>query len=121
MTPALGVEVLICRRSVAQVKQLLCISATASRKKALPVESEVTLRVKVKVTQGQKSILYSNFRVFKGELNAHDRMTLKVKVKVIQGQISVSGSNTRKNTLWSKPTLNYVRYFPTPITQSVEE
>ena len=41
------------------------------------------------MTQGQKSILYSNFRVLQGELNALNRMTLKVKVKVIQGQIPV--------------------------------
>ena len=89
MTSALGVGVLICRRSVTQVKYSLGISAIASRIKALPVKTEVTLRVIEGVTQGQKTKLFPNFGVLQGEVSAHIRMTLKVIVKVTKGQIPV--------------------------------
>ena len=83
--------------------------------------------------------------VFKEQLNAHIRFTLKVKVKVIKGHVpdlelceSSSLPNVHRaalavnrvdeawvnrqtfgKTLNRKPTLYYVRYFPTPITQSI--
>ena len=82
--------------------------------------------------------------VFKEQLNAHIRFTLKVKVKVIKGHtpalmLCESSSlpsalraalavnrvdeawvnrQTFGKTLNRKPTLYYVRYFPTPITHS---
>ena len=55
----------------------------------------MTFKVKVKVTQGQKSILYSNFLVLQGEFDALNRMTLRLKVKVIEGQKSTLYLNFR--------------------------
>jgi hypothetical protein len=50
--------------------------------------SQMTLKVKVKVTQGQISTLYAKCSGLHGESNRSNQMTFKVKVKVIQGQTS---------------------------------
>jgi hypothetical protein len=51
-------------------------------------EVRMTLKVKVKVTQGQISTLYANSSGLHGESNRSKQMTFKVKVKVIEGQAS---------------------------------
>ena len=48
----------------------------------------MTLKVKVKVTQGQISTLYANGSGMHGEYCWICPITLRVKVKVTQGQIS---------------------------------
>jgi hypothetical protein len=53
----------------------------------------MTLKVKVKVTQGQISTIYANASVMHGESSGRGQMTFKVKVKVIQGHLSTLYEN----------------------------